>query len=41
LDAQTENVEQAVKHWMIAALAGEYHAMQNLLNSFEIGLVNT
>ena len=34
------NVEQAVKHWMIAASAGHYIAMHNLLITFKQGLVS-
>jgi hypothetical protein len=32
--------EQAVKHWTIAASAGNYHAMEVMRNLFEQGLVS-
>ena len=34
------NIEQAVKHWIIGASAGGYHAMHNLRLFFEKGLVS-
>jgi TPR repeat protein len=34
------NVERAVKHWTIAASAGDYEAMHNLRTGFENGLVS-
>lgn len=40
LDHESGNVEQAVKHWRIAASAGHYIAMCNLQLLFEQGLVN-
>jgi hypothetical protein len=33
-------VEQAVKHWTIAASAGDYDAMHTLRESFEEGYVS-
>jgi hypothetical protein len=37
IEAQSGNMGQAVKHWMIAASAGEYCAMKNLLIAFNEG----
>jgi len=37
MEAQSGNVERAVKHWMIAASAGHYAAMKNLLIAFNQG----
>ena len=34
MEAQSGNMERAVKHWTIAASAGEYNAMHNLLIAF-------
>jgi hypothetical protein len=34
-----ENMEQAAKHWIIAASTGDYGAMYNLQKSFEFGFV--
>jgi hypothetical protein len=39
MEHNSGNVEQAVKHWVIAASAGECNAMYNLLVDFEEGLV--
>ena len=35
---ESGNVERAVKHWMIAASAGEYKAMKAVLRCFEEGI---
>jgi hypothetical protein len=40
LDAQSGNIERAVKHLTIAASAGSYLAMQSLISSFEQGTVS-
>jgi TPR repeat protein len=40
MEAQFRNMERAVKHWMIAASAGSYDAMDNLLIAFNKGLVS-
>ena len=37
MEAQSGNMGQAVKHWTIAASAGEYNAMKNLLIAFNQG----
>ena len=37
MEAQSGNMGQAVKHWVIAASAGEYNAMDNLLIAFNQG----
>jgi TPR repeat protein len=39
-EAQSRNMEQAVKHWMIAASAGDYIAMRNMLVAFNHGSVS-
>ena len=39
IEAQSGNMERAVKHWMISASAGHYDAMDNLLIAFNKGLV--
>ncbi len=39
IEAQSGNMERAVKHWiMISASAGHYDAMDNLLIAFNKGL---
>ena len=40
MEYKSGNVERAVKHWKIAASAGSYHAMHNLLADFEQGVVS-
>jgi hypothetical protein len=40
LRAQSGNKERAVKHWTIAASAGDYEVMHNLRISFEEGAVS-
>jgi hypothetical protein len=35
MEAQSGNMERAVKHWMIAASAGDYDAMSALLIALE------
>ena len=40
IEAESGKRERAVKHWIIAASAGEYNAMHNLLGDFEQGLVS-
>jgi TPR repeat protein len=40
MEAHSGNMEQAVKHWAIAASAGDYLAMDNLLIVFKQGLVS-
>jgi hypothetical protein len=40
MEAQSGNMERAVKHWMIAASAGDYCAMQCLLIAFNQGLAS-
>jgi TPR repeat protein len=40
MEAQSGNVERALKHWMIAASAGEYISMQNLLIALKKGMVS-
>jgi hypothetical protein len=37
LEAQSGNMERAIKHWIIGASAGEYLSMQALLTCFEEG----
>jgi hypothetical protein len=39
MEYNLENIERALKHWTIAASAGEYMSMQNLQSAFEQGLV--
>ena len=41
MEAKSGNVEQAVKHWRIAASAGEHDSMDNLLIAFNKGLVSS
>ena len=36
MEAQSGNAERAVKHWTIAASAGNYSAMHNLRMMFEM-----
>ena len=38
IEAQSGNMERAVKHWMISASDGHYDAMDNLLIAFNKGL---
>jgi TPR repeat protein len=40
MEFDSGNVEQAVKHWIIAASAGSYHAMNTMRKLFENGLVS-
>ena len=40
LEAKSGNMERAMKHWRIAALAGSYHALRQLIICFEKGLVS-
>jgi TPR repeat protein len=40
MEAESRNMERAVKHWMIAASAGEYHAMYHLLLGVGKGIVS-
>ena len=40
LEAQSGNIERAVKHWIIAASAGHYHAMYKLITFFKKGVVS-
>jgi TPR repeat protein len=40
IEAESRNIERAFKHWIIAASAGEYHAMNRLRSFFEKGLVS-
>jgi hypothetical protein len=40
MEGRSRNIEQAVKHWVIAASAGEYDAMHNLTKNFEQGWVS-
>jgi tetratricopeptide (TPR) repeat protein len=37
MDLKSRNMKQAVKHWIIAALSGDCHAMDNLLLAFRKG----
>jgi TPR repeat protein len=39
MEAQSGNMERAVKHWIIAASGGNHNAMYNLQKSFELGFV--
>ena len=39
MEAQSGNMERAVKHWTIAASAGHYGAMKNLIKVIEMGYV--
>jgi TPR repeat protein len=40
MEAESRNIEQAMKHWTIAASAGSFNAMQHLKICFERGLVS-
>jgi hypothetical protein len=40
LEGNSGNIEQAIKHFMIAASAGHYIAMNNLIIAFKQGLVS-
>jgi hypothetical protein len=40
IESYAGNVEKAVKHWMIAASVGEYHAMNAPRKCFEKGQVS-
>jgi hypothetical protein len=40
MEAQSGNMERAMRHWRIAASAGYYDAKQKLLIEFNKGLVN-
>ena len=40
MEAQSKNMGQAVKHWTVAASAGEYNAMKNLIVAFNQGLTS-
>jgi hypothetical protein len=40
IEAEYGNTERAIKHWSIAASAGEYIAMHHLRNVFEKGCVS-
>ena len=40
MEAQSGNMERAVKHWMISASAGCYQSMKNMLIASEDGLVS-
>jgi hypothetical protein len=40
IEAQSENNERAIKHWKIAASAGNHTAMNNMLFAFYEGLVS-
>ena len=39
-EAQSGNMERAMKHWKIAASAGDYHSMHGLIQYFKKGLVS-
>jgi hypothetical protein len=39
-EAESGNMERAVKHWAIAASAGCYVSMKNFMTCFEKGFVN-
>jgi TPR repeat protein len=39
MENDSRNLEQAIKHWMIGASAGDYTAMNALRKYFEIGVV--
>ena len=39
LESNSGNTERAIKHWIIAASAGEYQAMHILIKEFEGGFV--
>jgi hypothetical protein len=40
LEYNSGNMDRAVKHWTIAASAGDYHAMHTLRKNFEGGFVS-
>jgi TPR repeat protein len=40
IEANSGNMERAVKNWRIAAAGGEFYAMHSLQMMFEDGLVN-
>jgi hypothetical protein len=40
LEFNSDNIERAVKHWKIAASAGEHRAMHELRIRFEHGHIN-
>jgi TPR repeat protein len=40
MEAQSGNMNRALKNWMIAASAGNYNAMNNLRGNFEMGHVS-
>ena len=40
LEFESGNMERAAKHWMIAASAGDYHAMYKLRTFFEQGAIS-
>ena len=40
MEFESGNKEQSIKHWTIAASAGEYMSMQNLLGQFKQGFVS-
>ena len=40
MEAQSGNMERAVKHWTIAASAGSYHSMKKLLIASNHGLTS-
>ena len=40
MEAQSGNMGQAVKHWVIAASAGEFNATKNMLIVFNQGLTS-
>jgi hypothetical protein len=40
MEAEYGNMERAVKHWTIAASAGQYYAMNHLRTGFEKGYVS-
>ena len=40
LETELGNMEQAIKHWTIAASAGHYRAMHNLIKLFELDAVS-
>jgi TPR repeat protein len=40
IEAQSGNMERAFKHWMIAASAGDYSAMRNILVAFNHGSIS-
>jgi hypothetical protein len=39
MEAQSGNMGRAVKHWMIAASAGQYHAMGELRHFLKLELL--